>query len=306
MSVHLPAATAAYSYAFDNPYRFEDRNGAENIVVVGSQTDDLKGNERGNRLIFADQAVGRLREYAALESEESRSLIVFRHGYSNGQLQAMEEVACEVGAAFVVVDSADEFIHYVSTMSTGVNSAEDPTYRERDTVSNLDMFAHGVVGAIEFGYGTTREADYRLNTLNVWKFDPAAFGPDTNSRPDGIQSLACRTGLGNPLYDSDKSPDLLLDVSLAQYMAYATQWTVHAYVSRSDYDGTLGSRYDRRIPWARPDLEKAQKRWREVDGATFAPYGPYRPVRAGPTPEGLPDPKWRRLDPSPQKNPVRP
>jgi hypothetical protein len=161
-----------------------------------------------------------------------------------------------------------------------------------DKVSNLDFFAHGVPGSVEFGYSTSQAANYQLNATNAGTIDPNAFGADsTPSRPDLIHSYACRTG------NSDTSSGVTNETahpesSLAQSLANTTNVTVEAFISRSDYSATLGTTADRRYDcgWYSigshgcdysPALTASMSRRRDIDGATFDPNGAMHPVTTG-------------------------
>jgi RHS repeat-associated protein len=307
--LHQFAYFACYVYAFDSPLMFIDPTGEENIVVVGSQHD----SSAGNKLMFVHQGLRKLREYEQQESEESRAFVLFQEGYTPDQIEAVRTEVDRLGGQFILVDSVDDLINYVNTQAHMETLMDPRSRRSVDPVSNLDMFAHGVVGSIEFGYQTSKSNAYRLDASAAARLDRDAFGPDTNARPNAIASYACRTGLGNPSYNAVGGPDVRTEQSLAQRLADVTQVEVRAFITRSDYSATLGTRADRRHScrvWCNasdysPALKSSMARRRNIDGATFDPHGAMHPVQvsSNPTPAGLPTPHIRTYSPRAQPTP---
>lgn len=176
-----------YHFGYNNPIVTIDIDGKENIVVVGEQND----NSSGNKLMFAHQAISKLREYAKSESEETRTMVIFTDGYSSKQLSKIEQQATKLGATFVKVKSSDELVSYINTKSTA-SSEKITKLREVDKVTNVDAFAHGVVGSIEFGYKMENAGVARFDGKAASKLNPESFKANAE-----FVSYACRTGLGN-------------------------------------------------------------------------------------------------------------
>jgi len=286
-SPHIASLTVEYCYGFDSPSAFVDPLGGENIVVVGSQHD----NSQGNKMMFVHQGLAQLWRYRDEEAMEGRSLVLFKEGYTPAQIWEIQKAAVAAGARFVIVDSVDEFIRYVNTKSTIPMCPRSP--RSKDKVSDMDIFAHGVVGAIEFGYGlrSSKVEEYRLDAAAVARFEATAFGPDRYQGEDAIRSYACRTGLGNPGYDKLGGLFPRASDSLARAMAEAADWPVQAYLVRTHYGHTLGTALDRLVldrtdPAVRRllPLARSEARRKVVDGADFDPRGAMHPVFGAMTP----------------------
>lgn len=108
-------------------------------------------------------------------------------------------------------------------------------------IKQLDLFAHGLVGTIEFGYELAKADNYRMRNAQAQMLNPEAF--DLRSK---IHSYACRTGLGvNADAYVSEGEDPLYEQSLAQLIANTAQTPVWAFARRSNYDQTYGSSEDR-------------------------------------------------------------
>jgi RHS repeat-associated protein len=296
-----------YTYCLCNPIINVDPSGLENIVVVGSQYQE----KSGNKLMFAHQGISKVKDYRENEKSERTTFAIFREGYTQGQLDAIAKEVKAMGGGFVILDSANDLISYVNK---GLLTSEaGAPNRAADKVSNLDFFSHGVVGAVEFGYKTSKADEYRLNKDNVSKFDSKAFGKDNSpEREDNITSYACRTALGTFDYDQTHQTfeqsmgwdpqqyryDFKVRESLAQKLANATNTDVVGYYVKTEYSDTLGSEQDRRDSCAwysigshgcsqTPELKASMSRRQDLSGATFDPHGAMHPVRKGDMPTGL-------------------
>jgi RHS repeat-associated protein len=302
----LRGETNLFAYCRSNPIINTDPTGLENVVVVGSQYD----TGAANHLMFAHQGISQVREYREKEQTERTTLVMFREGYSQEQLDAIQKEVRTLGGNFLVVDSANDLISYVNR---GLLASESgPSNRSADKVSNLDFFSHGVVGAIELGYKTSRADEYRLDKGNVTKFDKDAFGKDDSpDREDNITSYACRTALGTFDYDQSHPTfeqsmgwdamqyryDFKVSQSLAQALADSANTNVVAYYVKTEYTDTLGSVRDRHdscssytLRWGcsqTPELKESMSRRRDINGATFDPHGAMHPVKKGDMPTGM-------------------
>lgn len=216
--------------------------------------------------MFINQGIRSIREYSINEKEESRTMVVFKEGYSQTQIEAIEKSVKEFGGTLKIIDSADELISYIN------NKNND---RSRDKITNLDFFSHGLVGSIEFGYSIDGKASsYRLNWTKVRNISKDAF----DGYKATITSYACRTG-------TSKEGELLLNnnrkLSFAQLLSNVTATHVRAFERRSSYTETLGTRLDRYFNWP---VEKPVNKI--IDGAAFTPQGANRPVVGGDFPMG--------------------
>ena len=285
-----------YHFGFNNPITTIDRNGKENIVVIGSQHDASSGN----KLMFVHQGLRQVQKYAQDEKKEQTTVLMFTEGYTEKQIKRFEREAEKYGACVVRVNSSDELTNYVNSKNTtDANVTKD---RKVDPVSNIDAFAHGLVGSIEFGYELASAAKAKFDVNSASKIDKGALSKDAL-----VCSYACRTGLGNRNINNVKYPweSPNEDQSLAQEIANKTGATVKAYMTRSDYSSTLSMRIER-IDYKlsknlgqgskNPETQKWVKQFDEmlknreiIDGATFDPQGARHGVEAGTTPVGVPE-----------------
>jgi hypothetical protein len=148
-------------------------------------------------------------------------------------------VETRYGAKYRELDSIAHFLDFINLRIS----------KQRE-IKQLDLFAHGLVGTIEFGYELAKADSYRMRNAQAQMLNPEAF--DLRGK---IHSYACRTGLG---IDADayvsEGEDPLYEQSLAQLIANATQNPVWAFPRRSNYDQTYGNTDDR------ANLESARRR----------------------------------------------
>lgn len=252
--------------------------------------------------MFVNQAFRQLKWYKKNESSETRSLVLFTAGYTPKQIDRITEIAQKkYGATVISVSSSKELANYVNSKSQDCNEASDA--RQADPVSNMDAFAHGLVGSIEFGYkmGGKIEADQRFDESTAKELNPGAFSENAV-----FTSYACRTGLGNPAINYFRSPavgtpyggyvpaeDLMQDQSLAQKIANTVGIKVKAYATRSDYSATLGTWMERKLfkvsPKLVPEFTESYNSSENIDGADLRPNGAVHPVTGGSTPVGVPN-----------------
>jgi hypothetical protein len=244
----------------------------ENIAVVGAQNEKSKGS----KMMFVNQGLRAMREWKKGQPNESRSMVLFKGNYTDKQLKKIQSSVEKLGGSLQVVNSAQEMTNYVN--SKDVSNSEVSSERNADKVTDVDIYSHGVVGSIEFGYGTENKDAYSLNESNVSNLKKEAFGEGAT-----ITSYACRSALGNPNINVIALPweNWKVDQSIAASLARSTGALVNALLVRSDYSSTLGTRWDRRVTGNVPPQE-------EVDGAIITPGGAIRPVAPGTSPLGLP------------------
>jgi RHS repeat-associated protein len=260
---------STYTYTLNNPLKNIDPDGMENITIIGAQYDGL----RGNKLMFANQGIRSLRRWSLLQSDESRSMVLFTGDYTEKQISKIESSVEKYGGNLIKVDSADEMINYVNSKSSENGQLSDA--RKNDLITDMEIFSHGEVGSIGFGYRTEQASAYELNDRNVTKFNSGAFD-GTNST---ITSYACRTALGNNSYHSYTNPMPMWTSSIAQSISDATGATVYAYGRRTNYSYTLGNPFERRVN--PPNIHM-------IDGAAFTPNGAVRGVVSGYSPVVFP------------------
>ena len=256
---------STYCYTFNNPVIYIDPNGQENVVVVGSQNN----TNSGSKLMFVNQGIRAIREFSENAPSENRTMLLFEGGYTKKQINAIRSSVQKYGGKLRLLHSSSDLIDYINTKSTDGGSNN----RVSDRITQMEIYSHGLFGAIEFGYGTANADKYRLDFSNVSSLKKSAF-KGTNSQ---IYSYACRTGLGRDYRNFGFNE--FKDESLAQAIANSTHATVFAFPVRTDYQFTLGTWSERRYGFPNPAPKIIS-----IDGAAFTPNGAAHPVKPGSTP----------------------
>jgi hypothetical protein len=215
------------------------------ITVVGAShmglIEKLRG-QKGNKMRFINQGIRQIRLYppASVNDATQRIFLIFTEDYERPLLDALKNVVeARYGAKYRELDSIAQLLDFISLRIS-----------KKREIKQLDLFAHGLVGTIEFGYELDKAESYRMRDAQALMLKPEAF--DLSAK---IHSYACRTGLGihadvhvsegeNPLYEQ----------SLAQLIANTAQTAVWAFPRRSNYDQTYGNSADR------SELECAKQR----------------------------------------------
>jgi len=282
-----------HKYPFDSPFMFTgnnpiimvDPNGEEKVVVAGVQND----NSAANKLMFVHQAMRQLIKYKQSNPEEVLTFAVFTEGYTENQLNRMQQWADENGFMFIPLNSSNQLTNYLNSHFETIHDYTPA--REYDKITNVDVFAHGVTGAIEFGYQTDKADESRFDEKTLENINPKAFDDRAS-----FCSYACRTGLGNPNIVKFAWPweDAKPENSLAQKTSSFIGITVEAYMVRTNYSTTLSTAAQRKMiesydenPYLRNTgyWRKEYKEWKirlskreQIDGATFDPSGAANPV----------------------------
>ena len=217
-------------------------------------------------------------------------MVIFTEGYTEKQLAAIERSVTRFGGTMVRVNSSKELVNYVNAKST--ECMQLTPERTNDKITNMDIYAHGVVGKIEFGYHMEKkgyEAEASFDESSSAGLSKGAF----KGLASCVTSYACRTGSGNKdidwakgMFQSDQR-----DESLAQDISNSSGAVVKAYFRRSSYVGTLGNAVDRRMSTLYPVPQQ-----QNIDGAAFTPNGSNRPVTPGSSPVGT-DPNQQTYTP---------
>ncbi|MDX1368467.1 hypothetical protein [Pseudomonas sp.] len=205
------------------------------ISVVGAShmtlLESLRG-QKGNKMRFINQGIRQIRLYPAATANDStqRLFLIFTEDYERPLLDAVKNVVEGYGAKYRELDSISHLLDFINLRIS-----------KKREIKQLDVFAHGLVGTIEFGYELDKADSYRLRDAQAQMLKPEAF--DLGAK---IYSYACRTGLGirADLHVSE-GEDPLYEQSLAQLMANTTQTSVWAFPRRSNYDQTYGTSADR-------------------------------------------------------------
>ncbi|MCX2546065.1 hypothetical protein [Pseudomonas sp. COW5] len=206
------------------------------VTVVGSyhisRWTEFRGNY-GNKMSFINQGVGQLRDYLGIKkgAADKTFFLLFTAEYDPKMRATLKElVVNKYKAEYLEIDSADALVAFINKR-----------VEEKREIKQLDIFAHGVVFNIEFGYEIEgKDATYRFGPAQASQLKPEAFALGAN-----IFSYACRTGLGVDETALVSEGQEHYELSLAQKLADATGATIHAYPRRSLYDQTYGSEKDR-------------------------------------------------------------
>lgn len=206
------------------------------ITVVGAShmtmMERLRG-QKGNKMRFINQGIRQVRLYpeASADDNTQRIFLIFTEDYERPLLDAVKDVVeSRYKAKYQELDSIAHLLDFINSRIA-----------EEREIKQLDLFAHGLVGTIEFGYELAKADSYRMRDAQAQMLNPEAF--DLRGK---IYSYACRTGLG---IDADvyvsEGEDPLYEQSLAQLIANTAQTPVWAFARRSNYDQTYGSSEDR-------------------------------------------------------------
>lgn len=289
----------------------------------------------GSAFMFVNQAFRKIQEYP--DQAGARTLIVFQGDYPDEALVAFKNAAEKHKTRFIMVTGSAGLIHYINQRSESGHAdlackgsfCQAGERREDHPIKQLDIFSHGVVGSIEFGYDSDYQKAYALHAWHAAKLKEESFALDAT-----IYSYACRTGLGNPAISSERDGrPLMQQASLAQKIANATKRPVMAYLRRSSYVDTISTKAERefiaanqepRIELRQPSAEVLEKRQQaaQLNGQirksqtklgegefVFMPNGAREAVKAGNTPEGVPagmvryEPMKTPVDPAPAPQP---
>jgi len=206
------------------------------ITVVGASPmtllESLRG-QKGNKMRFINQGIRQARLYppAAASDSTQRIFLIFTKDYERKLLDRVKGVVeSRYGAKYRELDSIAQLVDFINRRIS-----------KKREIKQLDIFSHGLVGSIEFGYELDKVDSYRLRDAQAQMLKPEAF--DLGAK---VYSYACRTGLGIQAdLQVGEDEDPLYEKSLAQLMANSTQATVWAFPRRSNYDQTYGDVSDR-------------------------------------------------------------
>ena len=161
-----------YVYCGGNPIVFVDPWGLEYLVVSGSEEDNrYKYN-------FVETALKKINELKSLNDGEWITWIVSKTAYSDEALNAMNDIAYELGVGFVTIGSASEFQNYIN--SQDVSQWNLSQNRLNDPIKKVIFFSHGVKGAVELGYGQSNKNSLSINADIVKGMHGEAFdSPNT-------------------------------------------------------------------------------------------------------------------------------
>lgn len=215
------------------------------ITVVGAShmtlMEKLRG-QKGNKMRFINQGIRQIRLYppASANDATQRIFLIFTEDYERPLLDAVREVIeTRYGAKYRELDSIAQLLDFINLRIS-----------KKREIKQLDLYAHGLVGTIEFGYELDKADSYRMRNAQAQMLKPEAF--DLSAK---IHSYACRTGLGiHADVHVSEGEDPLYEKSLAQLIANTAQTAVWAFPRRRNYDQTYGNSSDR------AGLQSAQQR----------------------------------------------
>jgi hypothetical protein len=256
--VFNPKNLSLMSYTYNNPVNLVDPNGLENVVVVGAQHDESKGN----KLMFVNQGIRAMKEFASNESGESRTMLMMSQGYSKNQINATRKSVEAYGGKLQMVSGVQGIADYINNRSS-------------DPVTNMEVYSHGIPSGIKLAYGMGVEIDNASTTIS--QSSASLFGSSGFSSDAQVNLYSCRSAISN---DSELAMFGGRSNSVAQALANSTGATVYGFSKRTDYSGTTGSRLYNFMNGPSPT--------RMIDGAIFMPQGASMGVSADWSPIFMP------------------
>ncbi|AIO28347.1 hypothetical protein [Burkholderia cepacia] len=201
------------------------------VTVVGCSNPAFYVRARkGNRMMFINQGIRQLRQYpeAMPDYAIQRVFLIFAKNYPRKLLDKLKKIVeVDYCASYRELTDVADLVTFIAARRS-----------KKRLIKQLDIFSHGLVHNIEFGYdvGESWQIRYGLNQARM--LAPLAFDDDAT-----IFSYACRTGLGHDIGTKlDPGEDPKYQESLAQVMADAGDVEVRAFPRRSNYDETYGTR----------------------------------------------------------------
>ena len=210
--VYYPAVVQSgnrYAYAGGNPVVAIDSNGLEIVIVSGGITspgyrEDGTRYERFeyqfietalNEIVDIVQSQVKLQtDSFGIYTPEKVTWIVMNYGYTDSDIQSFSETAQGWGVNFIVINEKEDFVNYINTKSVEGISNES---RLSDTISRINVYSHGLIGQLGFGYDSSNSETYSIGkNLNfaisdIEKLDSKAFN---NTRS---YFYSCNTGTSN-------------------------------------------------------------------------------------------------------------
>ncbi len=272
----------------------------ENIVVVGAEVHDKLPV---NKLMFMAQAI------RTVKLESVQTVLYFKQGYSNTMIAEFKKSLkyFKPNIAIIEITTVKELINYLNSGGiTGKSNLRMKPYKNSlFKVKNVYIFSHGMPSRITFLLdwdlyktnnkiiSSVKAEDNELNLKNYKTINPNAF-----VREGYVWSFACRTGIG-----PEDTSDIEIftwnkDASLAQKLANSLNVHTVAFLRRSNYEDTWGSRFDRAGLKIKKYFEIADdddfKKYKDSDKMIdnkyhWNPLGAFNGVKAGSTPKGPPE-----------------
>src|SRR6218665_1078282 len=278
----------------------------ENIVVIGSEVHDKKPV---NKLMFMAQAIRRVRISSV------QTVIYFKYGYSQNMVNEMEKALKKYKSniKIIAISNISELFNYINFgyLKLGTDCRTQPDmYGNIYKIKSIYIYSHGMPSRITFMLdwdiykknnniiSSETAKSNELNLNNYSKFNAKSFSKDNE-----IWSFACRTGLS---VDNDTEIERFTwgeKESLAQKLADKLGAKVHAFLKRSNYENTWGSRAARIDLKIADNLEKVNVNIKKDDKFReykkhemkldkiypWQPQGAYNEVKSGDFPMGPPN-----------------
>ena len=184
----------SYCYTFDNPIKYIDPQGLENVVVVGNQGNSPKSDRtcilRIDKRHFLEAG---LNEAIKLKSQplnlnEPTTMIVYHGNYSNEELKYYESRAKKEGIRFLIANNADEIINYINNGDMRNFISSGKRISEKEKITDFSYIGHGWTGALLTGYNAIEEGS-DFDALYTKKLQTSAFSVNCN-----VYLNACGSG----------------------------------------------------------------------------------------------------------------
>lgn len=207
------------------------------IAIVGARTRtwdiSLGGakrtfrSDKGNQYMFINQGLLQLRLFPDSTSNYTvqRILVVFQHGYTQTDINRINDYTKALKARIVYVKTVDELVSFLNERM-----------EKQRAIKKLVFFSHGLVGKISLRYEGDDVHSGEFTSSSVSKVNKMVFSYDAE-----VISYACRTGIGKDGNSFNNSAEALPEKSLAQEMANKWMVTVKAFERRSLYAKTYGT-----------------------------------------------------------------
>lgn len=207
------------------------------IAVVGARTrtwDISFGgatrtfrSDKGNQYMFINQGLLQLRLFpnSTPNYTKQRILVVFQHGYTQTDINRINEYTKSLNARIVYVKTVDELVKFLNQR-----------IEKQRSIKKLVFFSHGLVGKISLRYEGDDIRSGEFTSSSVSNVNKMVFSYDAE-----VTSYACRTGIGKDGDSFKNSAEALPEESLAQDMANKWMVTVKAFERRSLYAKTYGT-----------------------------------------------------------------